>query len=172
MIYTMNFDPRYVGYEATVTDADGVEVAGSPVTLDANGDATIDLALGDYRAAVFNSVGPYGDGYSVVNLLLDVPASIQTDDTEATSALSAHISNPTTAHNATAIAFTPAGGLSSTSVGGALGELDAEKANQTGGVVAVTGPTLTTMTAGTKYVWTKTDPTTGDLIDIITGVVS
>ena len=32
------------------------------------------------------------------------------------------------------------------------------------------GPTLPAYDPGTHYVWTKTDATTGDLIDIITGV--
>lgn len=43
-------------------------------------------------------------------------------------------------------------------------------ADVTGGVRKITGPTLPAMPAGTKYVWEKTDATTGDLVDIVTGV--
>lgn len=77
LVYRFNFDARYVGYAATITDADGVEVAGSPVTLDAAGDGSIQIAAeGHYRASIYNGAGPYGDGYSVVDCVLDLPASI------------------------------------------------------------------------------------------------
>jgi hypothetical protein len=48
--------------------------------------------------------------------------------------------------------------------------LAADYAMQTGGIRKVTGPTLPTFTTGTKYVWEKTDATTGALVDIVTGV--
>jgi len=76
-VYNFSFDPKYVGHEATITDHTGTEVAGSPVTLDANGDASLGgLVAGTYRAQVANAEGAFGDGYSVVDGVFDILASI------------------------------------------------------------------------------------------------
>lgn len=58
-------------------------------------------------------------------------------DTSAGSLINAHISDPTDAHLATAVGFTPAGGIAAVNVQLAIEELDTEKAPKTG--VGATG---------------------------------
>jgi hypothetical protein len=78
-VYDFSFDSKYAGHTATLIDAStGTEDAQSPLTLDANGDARVSgLSYGPYRAQVDNADGAFGDGYSVVDGVYNVEASIE-----------------------------------------------------------------------------------------------
>lgn len=64
-------------------------------------------------------------------------------DSSAGSLINAHISDPTGAHAASAVSFTPAGGIAATDVQAALVELDTEKLAATATVTASNGITAT-----------------------------
>jgi hypothetical protein len=64
-------------------------------------------------------------------------------DTTAVGAVTAHTSNPTGAHAASAISVTPTGGVASTTVQAAIAELDSEKADKTATVTGSAGITAT-----------------------------
>lgn len=71
------------------------------------------------------------------------------------------------------MAVTGLGSVSSPTSGDDLVTLlQSSFATQTGGVRKVTGPTLPTFASGIQYVWEKTDASTGQLVDIITGTVA
>lgn len=72
LIYTFGFDSRYVGYEATITDADGAEVAGSPVTLDANGDGPLRFNISARQGGTYTG----GTGFSTAAATTDIEGFI------------------------------------------------------------------------------------------------
>lgn len=76
LLYRFNLDTRYAGRPLRVFAADGSEVSGSPFTLDGNGDYVASLAEGSYVGKVDNPAVFAGDGVSVANGILDIPASI------------------------------------------------------------------------------------------------
>lgn len=90
--------------------------------------------------------GPNLPQSSVTNLTTDL-AGLQTD-------IDDHIADTSGAHAATAISFTPTGGLASTTVGAALGELDTEKQPIDGdltAIAALSGTGLLAHTAANTY---------------------
>lgn len=78
-------------------------------------------------------------------------------DSSAGSLINAHISDPTDAHAASAIGFTPTGGLAATNVQAALAELDTEKLAATATVTGSSGITA----SGTLGSGVTISPTAG-----------
>jgi hypothetical protein len=78
-------------------------------------------------------------------------------DSSAGSLINAHISDPTGAHAASAISFTPTGGLAATDVQTAIAELDTEKLPATATVTGTNGIT----TSGTLGSGVTISPTLG-----------
>lgn len=78
-------------------------------------------------------------------------------DSSAGSLINAHISDPTGAHAASAVSFTPAGGIAATDVQAALAELDTEKLPATATVTGTSGIT----TSGTLGSGVTITPTSG-----------
>lgn len=76
LTYNFSFGSRYAGRDVHILDASQQEVSGSPFTLDANGDYSLATTEGRYTGRVSNPAVFAGDGYSVVDGELDVPASI------------------------------------------------------------------------------------------------
>lgn len=77
LIYRASLTDRYAGRPLRVFDATGTEVDGSPFMLDEAGDyAYSATSPGPYTGSVDNPAVYAGDGTSVVNLVLDEPASI------------------------------------------------------------------------------------------------
>jgi hypothetical protein len=78
-------------------------------------------------------------------------------DASAGTLINAHISDPTNAHAASAVGFTPTGGLAATDVQAALAELDTEKLAATATVTGSSGIT----TSGTLGSGVTITPTSG-----------
>jgi len=78
-------------------------------------------------------------------------------DTSAGSLINAHISDPTDAHMASAVGFTPTGSIAATNVQAALAELDTEKLAATATVTGSSGIT----TSGTLGSGVTITPTAG-----------
>lgn len=74
LVYDFKFGPDYAGQSATVSEVGGVEVDESPVTLDADGTASLELAEGSYRAQASNS--SLGLGNVVTSGVVNFGASI------------------------------------------------------------------------------------------------
>jgi hypothetical protein len=88
-----------------------------------------------------------GDRFELRSVAAALQALLQDakdySDSSAGSLINAHISDPTGAHAASAVSFTPAGGLEATDVQAALVELDTEKLAATATVTASNGITAT-----------------------------
>jgi hypothetical protein len=82
-------------------------------------------------------------GSSVANLTAAVRALISSS-----TSIGDHIDDAVGAHAASAIANTPAGGISATTVQGALNELDSEKFDKTGGTVSGATSITSTLKVG------------------------
>lgn len=76
LAYDFKLGSACAGLSATVTDAAGSAVAGSPVTLDSSGAAQLSLNEGIYQA---DAAGPTPDGRRHLRCVgvLNVPASIE-----------------------------------------------------------------------------------------------
>lgn len=77
-------------------------------------------------------------------------------DASAGSLINAHISDPTDAHMASAVGFTPTGSIAATNVQTALAELDTEKLAATATVTASNGITATGTSLATGITLTPT----------------
>lgn len=74
LVYDFSFANEFGGLDATVTDATGAEVDGSPLTLNSTGDGSLELDEGTYTATVSNTALALGNAKSVG--VLNVAASI------------------------------------------------------------------------------------------------
>jgi len=81
--YDFRLSPEYAGKSATVTDADGSEVAGSPITLDSEGAGSLDLSTENapYTASVAHAgslPSASAEGTLDIPESLDQPGASQT----------------------------------------------------------------------------------------------
>lgn len=75
LVYRFSFDAKYAGQPVHILNSSSQEVAGSPFTLDADGDYALTTTADHYRARVATEVFG-GDGYTETDGELDIPASI------------------------------------------------------------------------------------------------
>ncbi len=118
-------------------------------TIDADANTVSNIDDGNIKAGAGIDASKIADG-SISNAefqtLNGISSNIQSQLDAGTSALSAHIADPTDAHTASAITNIPAGNLSSTTVQAALNELQAEIDAFSGGGA---NPTLSNLTSPT-----------------------
>jgi hypothetical protein len=98
-----------------------------------------------------------GDRFELRPVAATFFALLQDAEDYSDTALNTHIADPTAAHAASAVSFTPAGNLSATNVQAALAELDTEKLPATATVTGASGITAT----GALGAGTTLTPTAG-----------
>lgn len=148
--------------------SDGREIAGEHETTTANGDWTLDLEpnANVEPAGTWYEVWQWVDGQRIVPVAITVPTGAgphKLHDLLATpaalgslyasvAALTAHVSDPSAAHAASAVSFAPFPGLASTTVQAAVADLFAATVAAVNGLVALAGSNVVPAPGGSLVV--------------------